>query len=425
MYRVFRRPTVCFTMDRPFVIFGIICLCVSMLSIACHTETESRRGYFKVDPADRKIMIPVGLNDSLSVDLVFDTGVPLGYLSIDSSFCAEHPLDTWKGGPDVIAEMVDVGWTYDKSSCSVYLNPLELTVCGDRMKYGYCVVKNWKKIMSNAANNGLFNIPANDTTHVWELNFEHDYLEIHPAAGFVLPEECFLLPFAEGQRDSSLYVRIPLKVTCADGDTLTIDRTFLIDTGMPWDVVLMHPAEELGFFEEKEAVYTGYGNGSYRRYTVDAGMFGNFAMDSLRIYTLDDPLMVGTQYLIGQNFLRRFNVFFDMRNGWLGLQPIRNFRRVVNPNHRRFHLLVRPDTDGRFIVVKIADYAENRYKQAGLREGDEVVAVNGYRYERGKGLSDENAAVIFKQDTKVFDIVRDGKPLRITVTENPNEDQGD
>ena len=182
MYRVFRRPTVCFTMDRPFVIFGIICLCVSMLSIACHTETESRRGYFKVDPADRKIMIPVDLNDSLSVDLVFDTGVPLGYLSIDSSFCAEHPLDTWKGGPDVIAEMVDVGWTYDKSSCSVYLNPLELTVCGDRMKYGYCVVRNWKKIMSNAANNGLFNIPANDTTHVWELNFEHDYLEIHPAA---------------------------------------------------------------------------------------------------------------------------------------------------------------------------------------------------------------------------------------------------
>lgn len=154
-------------------------------------------------------------------------------------------------------------------------------------------------------------------------------------------------------------------------------------------------------------------------------MFGNFAMDSLRIYTFDDPLMVGTQYLIGQNFLRRFNVFFDMRNGRLGLQPIRNFRRVVNPNHRRFHLLVRPDTDGRFIVVKIADYAENRYKQAGLREGDEVVAVNGYRYERGKGLSDENAAVIFKQDTKVFDIVRDGKPLRITVTENPNEDQGD
>ena len=67
--RVFRRLTVCFMMDRPFVIFGIICCCVSMLSIACHTETESRRAYFKVDPADRKIMIPVGLNDSLSVDL--------------------------------------------------------------------------------------------------------------------------------------------------------------------------------------------------------------------------------------------------------------------------------------------------------------------------------------------------------------------
>ncbi len=37
-------------------------------------------------------------------------------------------------------------------------------------------------------------------------------------------------------------------------------------------------------------------------------------------------------------------------------------------------------------MVKIADYAENRYKQAGLREGDEVVAVNGYRYRTGKGV---------------------------------------
>lgn len=396
-----------------------------MLSIACHTETASRRAYFKVDPNDRKIIIPVGLDDSLSVDLVFDTGTALGFLSLDSSFCAEYPFDAWKGAPDVIAEAVDVGWTYDKSSCSLYRNPLELTVCGDRMKYGYCLVKDWRKIMHNITNNGLFNIPANDTTHVWELNFEHDYLEIHPAAGFALPERCFLLPFTEGPRDSTLYVRIPLKVTCADGDTLTIDRTFLIDTGMPWDVVLMHPAEELGFFEKKETVWTGYGNGGCRRYTVDAWMFGNFAMDSLWIYTFGDPLMVGTQYLIGQNFLRRFNVFFDMRNGRLGLQPIRNFRRVVNPNHRRFHLSVQPDADGRFIVTRVADYVGNRYKQAGLKEGDEVVAVNGYRYERRKGLSDENAAVISKQDTKVFDVVRDGKPLRITVTEDPNEEQGD
>ncbi len=51
-------------------------------------------------------------------------------------------------------------------------------------------------------------------------------------------------------------------------------------------------------------------------------------------------------------------------------------------------------------MVKIADYAENRYKQAGLREGDEVVAVSGYRYRTGKGVVRyENAAVI-KQDTK-------------------------
>ncbi|MFK2277901.1 hypothetical protein ACIXO6_19585 [Bacteroides fragilis] len=63
-------------------------------------------------------------------------------------------------------------------------------------------------------------------------------------------------------------------------------------------------------------------------------------MDSLRVYTFDFINRAPSNYLIGQNFLKRFNVFFDMKHQRIGFQPIPNFTRVVNPLHQRFHILV-------------------------------------------------------------------------------------
>ena len=96
-----------------------------------------------------------------------------------------------------------------------------------------------------------------------------------------------------------------------------------------------------------------------------------------------------------------------MHNRQLGLQPIKNFKRIVNPNHRRFHLSFREDSSGKRIVNKVADYKGNRYKEAGIQEGDQILSVN------------DSAQV------KVFNIIRNGKPLQITVIDDPNEEQGD
>ncbi|EXZ22777.1 hypothetical protein M086_3476, partial [Bacteroides fragilis str. S13 L11] len=45
---------------------------------------------------------------------------------------------------------------------------------------------NWKWYM-NSSSEGMFNIPPNDTMHVWELNFEHNYMEIHLAQNYRMP----------------------------------------------------------------------------------------------------------------------------------------------------------------------------------------------------------------------------------------------
>jgi hypothetical protein len=218
-----------------------------------------------------------------------------------------------------------------------------------------------------------------------------------------------------------------MKIQCAEGDTLTVNRDFLIDTGMPWDVALMCRAEELAFLNAKEdAVWTGNWAGylnshDYRHYNVKATLFDNFIIDSLRIYTFDYPNNVGISisYLLGLHFLKHFNVFFDMKNRQVGLLPIKNFQRIVEPAARIFHFSTKQTPDGKIIVAKIADYKNNYYKMAGFREGDEIVTVNGISM---KDMSREELA---KADSLIFYINRQDKLMQIVVHIDKNEVQGD
>lgn len=65
-----------------------------------------------------------------------------------------------------------------------------------------------------------------------------------------------------------------------------------------------------------------------------------------------------------------------MKSQRLGLQPIKNYERVVNPRKKRFHMSSRMNSHGKIIITKIADYESNYIKKAGLLEGDEIIAIN-------------------------------------------------
>ena len=386
----------------------LILLLVIFEHISCQTDvTSSDKIYFKITSEDRRIAIPVILNNQLPVDLLLDTGIPLGDILLDSTFYAEEFCHILNVQPDTAFMTASIAWADDSSLLAVYHTPVQINIGKNDKLYNGFFIKNWKKILYDDNVNGLFTIPANDTAHVWELNFESDYLKLHQAGKWKLPNDCLIFPLVEGTRMNSLYVQLPLLIKTQDGDTLAINHPFLIDTAMPWDIMCVYPAKELSFFEGKDAIWTA-SDGSYnRRYTVTAKLSKDFVIDSLRVYTLDDPYLLGTQYLIGLNFLKRFNVFFDMHNRQLGLQPIKNFKRAVNPNYRRFHLSFREDSSGKRIVNKVADYKGNRYKEAGIQEGDQILSVND------------------SSQVKVFNIIRNGKPLRITVIDDPNEEQGD
>ena len=75
------------------------------------------------------------------------------------------------------------------------------------------------------------------------------------------------------------------------------------------------------------------------------------------------------------------------------------------------------------MVTGVGDYDSNRFKIAGLKEGDEIVNINGRPCKDFTWL--EHRALEVEADTIVYDILRDGDPLKIVVVIDKNEIQGD
>jgi len=414
----------------------------------CAKETKSvdkniKRVYFTIAPNDPRMVVPIQLNDSITANLQFDTG---GSFILDSLFCAIHPsLSLYATNDTAKRTKFERAWSPVSPSCLLYENAKQSAKIGDaNLIYNNIRVFNFKRQTYNNKLDGIFNIPSNDTTHVWELNFEDNYLEVHDAADFQMPENCFLFPMVIDKYDNGInHIKIafPMQIICADGDTLAMNRTYIIDTGMPMDMVLMRGTEEQEFFYKKEeAVWTQFEHSYIRHYIVKATLFDTYKADSLRIYNFDRPFK-NNEYLIGLNFLKRFNVFFDMKNNKVGLQPIKNFSRIKNLVYLPFHYSTSKTSDKKNIVTKVADYATNYYKTAGLKEGDEIVAVNGLPYNdyAFKYIENRDTLInkiqnkkikmeddhIFKDDTLVFDVRRQGKPVKIIVPIDKNEVLGD
>lgn len=351
-----------------------------------------------------KIVLPVHINDSIVINMLFDTGVKpsASVVYLDTALFVTHysflnlddiPPRSVRTSPAWSpASELGTGLLYKKTQI-FKIKDINLT-------YDRLLFYNWKY-------DGIFNIPQQDTSHVWELNFDHNYLEIHHAADFKMPENCFMFPMME--KEKGFYIKIPLKIKCFNGDTLTINRSYLIDTGMNDDIALLYPADELKFFDKrKEAVKLHATSGYKRRCVVNATLFDCFAVDSLNIYTFEKPESVPCKYLLGLNFLKRFNVFFDMKNLQIGLQPVKNFKRT-KPRNSRYHFQAVKTRDGKRVVLDISDSPYNYYYTAGLRKGDKITSVNGVP------ARDINYEEFAAADTVIFQIIRKKKPMKIVV----------
>lgn len=384
---------------------------------------KSNRVYFTLDSKNLHILIPVYINDSIVSNMIFDTGANSNRLNIDSSVCAQHKSILLDRGPNIVGKSGSA-WDSKDVSISVYNMNQKAQIGLTDLTFDKVGVYNLKKLSGNPKLEGLFGFPKNDTTHVWELNFENNYLEIHSANEFKMPSNCFIAPIITIKDCPDLInIQLPLHIRCSDGDTLSMNQLFTIDTGMYWDVALMYNSTELPFFNKKDnAIWIKDKKNYFRYYSVDAKAFNNQLNDSLRIYTFDYRNDVNCKYLIGANFLKRFNVFFDFKNRQVGFQPITNFQRISYPYFKQYYISIQKTPKGKYFITNVANYKTNKYKMAGLRKGDEIIKLDEKPY---KDITSKDVIEIAKKEFFSLDIIRKGKPIRLIVKKNINEITGD
>lgn len=412
------------------VYLPILLLAVSQSSCVNDNRINEKYVTFEFGEEAPKLLIPVILQDSIPAKFVFDTGIG-GTPFLDSALVSQYPSLV----PEDIPSQESVScsaWnpTYTTKSTSYYA-PLKLKLGESSMDFGNWGVGSYRKLFNENEVDGMTGIPSADSTKVWGLNFEDNYITIQEADSFEMPKEYMQFPMkvvtypAEGM---TFHVNLPLKVQTSDGDTVTIHRDFFVDTGAWNDIILMSEASELAFFDsKKDAVWiaTPY-NALYTRNHEVKVSLGEYEDDSFRVTTYDHKhkTTVSSSYLIGLNFLKHFNVYFDFQRKVMGLKPIPNFERIIDKHAKRYHVGLNIEImtkQQRFIVETIADNKENNYYTAGLRVGDEIISANGILW---KDITPEQRETLYQGDSIRFNIIRNGRNMEIPVPVNKNEPVG-
>ena len=130
-----------------------ICVVV-LLFISC--SIQPNRTYFTINPEDRKIVLPVQINDSLAVRLAFDSGAKMGALVLDSAFCANYPAILNK---DSLNKLTYSGsaWAEFLVLASHYKINTDIKISGRYILYDKFRVFDWKGHFLTSDSEGLFN----------------------------------------------------------------------------------------------------------------------------------------------------------------------------------------------------------------------------------------------------------------------------
>jgi len=372
--------------------------------------------YFHIPDNYPHIVVPVFINDSTQANLTFDSAAG-GVLWLDSTFCVQNKIKI----DNEFVHNDGVAWSTSTTPFHFSTTPMDLTFGNLHVTYKKHQILDWKGYMGPYAPDGMFDTPIDDTTHVWEINFEKEYLQIHPSSSFTAPEGTTF--FSMEANGGSFLITMPITARFPDGTIIRGRWKCLIDTGSHQDIDLVNDAPEIKILKKrKDAVWIYNPNGYNRWNEVSATVFDKYHLDSFRLYTIQNRVIGDVNYVIGMNFLKHFNVFLDLQNKRLGLQPLEHFRRIKDSLAPPYHFSTKKNKYGRNIIAHIADYESNYIRKSNLRLGDEIISIDGIDYNK-LTLSDEYR--FMKMDTVKYKIRRQGKIKVFIVHVDKNEKLGD
>jgi hypothetical protein len=208
--------------------------------------------------------------------------------------------------------------------------------------------------------------------YIMKINYDSMKLEFHTKGSIRYPKNGYLLKPAIGQLVSQ-----PMRIR----DEKAIYSRFLFDLGAGLCMLLSREfVQDSAFFSKKRKRFVKEGEGLGGKIDMELTVMkevrlGPYKFRQVPVFIFDDeynvssyPYMGG---ILGNDLLRRFNVILNYAKGDIYISPNTHFGDVFDYSYSGIELYL---ING---LIVIGDVAKGSPAEAaGLKEGDEVIAVN-------------------------------------------------
>jgi len=384
----------------------LCCFAIAFLC-SCAQEVQKEKIPFTFTPERKLMSIPVTIQ-GVAGNFLFDTGAHI--IELDTTFAERiAPYDS----------ILDQFSTYNKGafdgfskfSINVYKGLLKVGIGNHCFEQKYFCVGDYCKGLILPEFDGLFGLEGFiDSPYVWELNFEKNYINITAADSFHLDGDFLTLPLKWDK--GKTFTTLPITIRIKQGVEVKSEKDFLIDTGSITDVLFIHDTEESQKLDtQKDSAYW-----LPERHFWDAEMTvcNRVKLDAARVYVYDMSYTGAFKGILGLNFLKRFNVCFDLKNNQLYLKPIKTFERITQ-GKKPWGKFSSSQKNGKDIIDRICDYKENPAIKAGFQVGDEIISING---KLNSEYSEEDWEKLSGEEIWNYVVKRDGKLLNLTLHRN-------
>ena len=251
--------------------------------------------------------------------------------------------------------------------------------------------------------------------------FQNKYLEINYTGKYINVFNSVDSAYLEGYNSIKMgridhFYTVPavLKVN----DSVTIEGSFALDTGMPLSTITSSFAEKYDLINNvnrKVRYYAKYGGvgGETAGYDfiIDTLEILNLNLESVNMSFSTDMfgLLANDSYIgiLGNNVLDRFDVLFDFKNDILYYRPNEKFKTSYVFDRLGFSYVDRSKTMGGWVIAGITE--SSPAEKNGLMIDDLVITVNGIPIEK---IPYEYQKEFFKKIDKVEFVVRRNDVLK-------------
>jgi hypothetical protein len=375
--------------------------------LCCCAQESKEKIPFTFTPERRLMSVPITIQ-GVKGNMLFDTGCGIS-LSLDTSYAKR--IEPFKSVTRHIEGTTKGGYaTGSSSTVDYYTGQLKVGIGSHTFDKKEFSVGNYREIFNLLEFDGIMGLTNIDSLNVWEFNYEDNYIHISQADSFKVEKDYIELPLKWDDK-GKIYTTLPIMFRSSCGTLLSASCEFMIDTGSISDVTFIQGTEEANILD----LYKDSAQWLWNRHFWDVDMIvcNKLLFNAARVYIYDGkPKETTLKRVLGLNFFKRFNIYFDMKNDKLYLKPIKDFYRITQGKKPWFQLSNKIQGE-KVIIDYIADYKDNEAIKAGFRIGDEVISINGI--EKIHNLSKEQEDRLLSEEVWNYVVRRKGKLLNLTL----------